>query len=161
MCSAFEEATAFVFTFGMTEVFVDRKSGKFVGQKPAYGGGGGLIETSLHQSTFEENLDNVRAIIRLIRERKQHEVPIIMSVSPVPLSRTFGSDDVVVASCEGKSILRAVLSQIKREFPETRYFPSYEFVNALGPPAYKDDQRHVANEIIGDIMTGFFACYGR
>ena len=110
----FEAATAFIFTFGMTEVFINKASGKAAAQKPLYKGGGGNAETSLHVSTFAENLANVLGIIDVIRARKR-DVPIVMTVSPVALSRTFQDADVVTVNTESKSILRAVLGQASRD----------------------------------------------
>ncbi|HIE83664.1 MAG TPA: hypothetical protein EYQ00_07380, partial [Dehalococcoidia bacterium] len=104
MRAGFEEATAFIFTFGMTEVFVNQKSGKVAAQKPLYADGGGELETTLHVSTFQENLDNVLATIDLIHSRKPN-APIVVSVSPVPLERTFQNRDIVTVNTESKSIL--------------------------------------------------------
>jgi hypothetical protein len=48
----FDAADHFVFTFGMTEVFVNKQSGKIANQKPGYGRGGGAAETRFHRATF-------------------------------------------------------------------------------------------------------------
>ncbi len=153
--SGVETATAFVFTFGMTEVFRNKTSGKVVAQKPLYGGAGGAKETELHVSTFEENYQNVREIVNIVRKHKGN-APIIMSVSPVPLARTFQDDiDIVSVSCEGKSILRAVLGQITREMSDVYYLPSYEFVMARGTANFQVDQRHVRREVVDNIVQSF------
>ncbi|BCJ91161.1 hypothetical protein IZ6_18960 [Terrihabitans soli] len=155
----FQTATAFLFTFGMTEVFINRKSGKVVCQKPSYGGGGGADETELHVSSFEENLDNVLAIVDLIRARKP-DAPIVMSVSPVPLARTFQNTDVMTASIEGKSILRAVLGRAARERENVFYLPSYELVGALGFfEGYRKDLRHVERTTVSQITDAFFDAF--
>jgi hypothetical protein len=91
MRAGFAAATAFVFTFGMTEVFVNRRSGLVACQKPAYGGAGGRDETRMHLSGYEENLQNVRRTIELVRAHKP-AAPIVVSVSPVPLERTFSDE---------------------------------------------------------------------
>jgi hypothetical protein len=159
MRRAFNEARAFIFTFGMTEVFRNRRSGRVVCQRPAYAGGGGLSETERHDSSFAENLENVRSIVKMIRNRKP-AAPIILSVSPVPLARTFGNRDVVTASMEGKSILRAVLGQVTREFEGVAYLPSYEYVTLLGAVGgFRDDLRHVRQEAVGEIVTAFLAAF--
>jgi hypothetical protein len=160
MRRAFEEATAFIFTFGMTEVFINRRSGRVAAQKPGYAGGGGLEEATRHDSTFGENLENVRSLIRMIRARKPG-APIIMSVSPVPLARTFGPLDIVTASFEGKSILRAVLGQVVREFEGVAYLPSYEYVTMLGETGQRDDLRHVHKETVATIVAAFFDAFSK
>lgn len=156
MRRSFHEATGFVFTFGMTEIFVNRFSGKVACQKPAYAGGGGMAETYRHDSTFEENLENLRAIVQLIRKHKGDNIPIIMSVSPVPLARTFSDNDVVTTNGEGKAILRAAIGQVAREFDNVIYVPSYEVVTLQGTEAYDTDLRHVKEEVVQEIMEGFF-----
>ncbi len=158
MKRGFDEANAFIFTFGMTEVFVNRRSGKIACQKPAYAGAGGTAETVRLDSTFEQNLENTRTIVRLVRQEKPH-APIFLSVSPVALERTFTAVDVVTASVEGKSILRAVLGQVSREFEDVIYVPSYEFVTLQGVAAYRPDFRHVLQPVVDDIMTAFVEAF--
>lgn len=159
MRAGFDAATAFVFTFGMTEVFINKKSGKAAGQKPLYGGGGGEKETSLHISTFEENLENVRTIVDLVRSHKP-TAPIVLTVSPVPLSRTFQDEDIVTINTESKSILRAVLGQVCRERQNVIYLPSFEFVSSRSPEqSYMPDRRHVQRPVVRDIVDQFFEAY--
>ncbi|MGR5480520.1 hypothetical protein ACPV5A_25575, partial [Vibrio chagasii] len=55
MRGGFEQANVFLMTFGMIEVFVNRRNGRVVGQKPLYGGGGGAEESDFLQSGFEDN----------------------------------------------------------------------------------------------------------
>lgn len=160
MRSGFDAATAFIFTFGMTEVFVNKATGKVAAQKPLYGGAGGEAETYMHVSTFAENYENVSAIVDMIRERKP-DSPIILTVSPVPLARTFQDADIAVVNTESKCLLRAVLGQICREQPNVYYLPSYEAV-ALGGVSenFRDDGRHVkravVDKIVGEFFTGYF-----
>jgi len=154
MQRSFDEATVFVFTFGMAEVFRNKRNGKIVGQKPAYAGGGGLDETVYHQSTVAENIDNIEAIVRLIRARKP-DAPIFMSVSPVPLERTFGPNDIVTANCEGKSILRAAVGEVCRTFDTVFYIPAFEYVTVSGLQAYRDDGRHVRPKVVEKIVGAF------
>ena len=159
MREGFEEATAFIFTFGMTEVFINANSGKVAAQKPLYAGGGGEKETTLHVSTFQENLENVLATVDLVRSRKPM-APIVLTVSPVALERTFQECDVVTVNTESKSILRAVLGQVARERENVMYLPSFEFVTASGSErAYEADRRHVRRPVVNEIIDQFFAAF--
>jgi hypothetical protein len=159
MRDGLEAATAFIFTFGMTEVFINRRSGKVAAQKPAYSGGGGEKETTLHISTFQENLENVLAVVDLVRTRKPL-APIVLTVSPVSLSRTFQDCDVLTVNTESKSILRAVLGQVERERDNVIYLPSFEFVTARGyDRAYEPDRRHVRRPAVAEIIDQFFLAY--
>jgi len=154
-----KNSNVFVFTFGMTEVFKNKKNGLIVSQKPLYGGYGNLNDTTLHQSTFEENITNVQTIVDLIQSKKRGEAKIFLSVSPVPLNRTFSGDDVYIANLESKSLLRAALSEVARKNKNTFYFPSYDYITAFGRDAFEADGRHVKRPAVELIMEIFTHCY--
>lgn len=161
MLDGFNRSSAFILTYGMTEVFLNKATGKAASQKPAYLGGGGVEETVFHRSTFEENLDNVLSTIDMIQSRKPGR-PIVMSVSPVPLARTFSSDDVITANMESKSLLRAVLGVASRSRENVFYLPSYEYVTMLGlQDAFMHDLRHVQRPVVGRIIECFFDAFFR
>ena len=156
---SFARASAFVFTFGMAEVFRDSRSGRIVGQKPAYYNGGGASETVLHRSSFSENLANIQRLSALIETMKPG-CPIFVTVSPVPLQRTFSEEDVFVTSFEGKCILRAALGEAARSLDNVHYFPSFEFVTAHGSrDGYIEDGRHVRRELVEAITEKFLESY--
>jgi hypothetical protein len=156
MRDGFFDSSAFIFTFGMTEVFRDNRSGRVVAQNPLYKGGGGASETKLHLSTFAENHENVTEIVRIVRQAKP-SAPIVLTVSPVGLKRTFREMDVITANMESKSILRSVLGQVCREHENVFYLPSYEYVTALGyNGAYELDRRHVKRDVVEKIVGAFF-----
>jgi hypothetical protein len=148
-------ASIFLLTFGMTEVFRIKKNGRMAGQKPTYFGGGGAIETELYESGYLENLDNVEAIRAIIKELNP-AARIVVTVSPVPLERTFSNKDIVVANTEGKSILRAVLGEFERRHHDVTYYPAYEMVSSLGEKAFMPgDLRHVNPSVVDMIMQSF------
>jgi hypothetical protein len=160
MLDGFRSASAFVITYGMTEVFRNRHSGRIVAQKPLYGGGGGATETELWRSAFDDNLTAVRETIRLL-SMLNPKANIFVTVSPVPLERTFSEDDVYVASTEGKCTLRAVLGQVSREFEHVTYFPAYEMVLASGAASFREVGRHVVARVVQKIMAAFVAAHVR
>lgn len=152
-----KKANVFFMTFGMAEVFINKSSGLVVCQKPGYAGGGGKVETTYHMSSYAENLENLKRSAEIIRSINP-EARIFVTVSPVPLERTFSDNDIVVANCEGKSILRAVVGQADRDIEGVSYFPAYEFVTSNGLAAFQDrDGRHVEHEVVSLIMQGFKA----
>jgi hypothetical protein len=149
----------FFMTLGMAEVFVNRQSGKIACQKPGYAGGAGANETFFHMSSYEENMENMEQVIRIITGIRP-DARIVVTVSPVGLARTFGDQDIVVANTEGKSILRAVLGALARKYHNVTYFPSYEIVMANAPHSFRaDDGRHVANWVVSQIVTAFKAAH--
>lgn len=79
-----------------------------------------------------------------------------MTVSPVPLARTFSDNDILTANTEGKRILRAALGALARDCQAVTYFPSYELVMANYPVSFRDDDgRHVDNWIVSKIVETF------
>jgi hypothetical protein len=155
---AFAEADHFVFTFGLTEVFVNTRTGLVAAQRPDYGGGGGRAETEFRRSTFAENYAAVEEISRIIARQKP-SARIFMTVSPVPLQRTFSSDDVFTANMLSKSTLRAVLGEAAERLDNVVYIPSYEAVMSGGRDSFKDDYRHVRGEVVRQITDSFVGAF--
>jgi hypothetical protein len=155
---AFSNADHFIFTFGMTEVFVNRRSGKIANQKPGYGLGGGVDETDYRRAGFAENLAVITRLVDLISAVKP-KAKIFMTVSPVPLKRTFSGEDIFVANAISKSTLRAVLAEIGAVRSNVVYFPSYDAVMAKGEAAFEEDGRHVRRELVTEITQGFVTAY--
>ena len=142
-------------TLGMAEVFINRHSGRVACQKPGYAGGAGEEETVFHMSSYEQNFENVARTVEMITSIRP-DARLVITVSPVGLGRTFSSDDILVANCEGKSILRAVVGAVTRKYKNVTYFPSYEIVMSNSPYSFReDDQRHVANWIVSRIVSTF------
>lgn len=155
MDAGLRDADVFFMTLGMAEVFVNKASGKIACQKPGYAGGVGAEETEFYMSNYDDNLDNLSRTVEMINQIKPG-AQIVVTVSPVGLGRTFSEDDILVANCEGKSILRAAAGAVARKYPNVTYFPSYEIVMSNSPYSFReDDQRHVSNWIVSRIVAAF------
>ncbi len=154
--AGFAAADHFVFTFGMTEVFINRASGKVANQKPGYGKAGGVDETTYWGTTFADNFAAINRIVDLITAQKP-DARIFCTVSPVPLARTFSGQDIVVANTRSKSTLRAVLAEVAEARPNVIYFPSYEAVLASGDAAWMPDGRHIRRPVVDRITRAFVA----
>ncbi len=154
--AGFAAADHFVFTFGMTEVFVNRASGRAANQKPGYFKAGGAEETTYRSTTFADNHSTITRIVDLITAQKP-EAKIFVTVSPVPLARTFSGDDIVVANTRSKATLRAVLAEVAETRPNVIYFPSYEAVLASGDGAWMPDGRHIRRAVVENITRAFVA----
>jgi len=148
-----------VMTLGMTEVFKKKNNGLVCNQVPVYGGGSGLRETYFYASNYEENLNNMRTALRLLKQLNE-KVEVVLTVSPVPLHRSFNENDIFVNNMESKATLRAVAAQICREFDWVHYFPSFEIVWGIGAAAYKEsDMLHVKEDIVSNIMGLFLSSH--
>lgn len=151
-------ADACFITLGMTEVFKKKNNGLVCNQMSVYAGGSGLRETNYHQSSFEENYQNLKRTLTLLREINP-KIAAVLTVSPVPLERSFNEHDVFVNNMESKATLRAVAAQICREFDWVHYFPSFEIVWGIGVSAYQEDQMHVTPEIVQVIIDAFLSTH--
>ena len=156
----FDAADHFIFTFGSTEVFINRASGKATNQSPAYPQGGGRDETDHFATTFAENYDAITRMVDLITAEKPEAI-IFLAVSPVALKRTFSGQDIVLANTLAKATLRAVLAEVALTRPNVRYVPYYEAVLAAGDEAWMPDGRHVRRAVVEKITRAFVksACF--
>jgi len=81
---------------------------------------------------------------------------IIISLSPIPLKATFQPQNSIVANMENKSMLRHVISEFSKKYPDVvSYFPSYEIVNVIEEDPFIEDNRHIKPETINRIMNFF------
>ena len=161
MSDGIRRADAFIITLGLTEVFVKTDNGLVACQFPGYGRGGGAKTTSFHASPFAENLANMERTVTLIRKLNPNAV-VVITVSPVPLRRTFTGDDIVVANLRSKATLLAVAHEICSRHSHCRYFPSYGIATAAGHDAFQArDGRHVAPEFVEKIMGAFIKAHFR
>jgi hypothetical protein len=150
-----KDADVLVMTLGMTEVFKKKNNGLVCNQVPVYGGGAGLRETYFHASDYEENLRNLRTTFALLRHLNPR-IQVVLTVSPVPLQRSFNTQDIFVNNYESKCTLRAVAAQICREIDWVHYFPSFEIVWGTGVTAYQTrDRMHVKEEMVSRIIDAF------
>ncbi len=145
IASGIREADLFVITLGLTEVFRDEVTGRYLNQAPDRQS---VDRFTFERSTYDENLTNMRAVCERLAPKT-----IVVTVSPVPLNRTFSGLDVVVANTESKSILRAVAGQIEREFDHVIYWPSYEIARATD--MFEADGRNVTRQGVARIIDAF------
>jgi hypothetical protein len=147
------KADIVILTLGLTEVWIKKDNGMVACCEPGYCGGGGFTETNFHASTFLENYNNISTSIDILLKifNVSH---IIITVSPIPLGRTFRDADVFCANVESKSILRAVASEVSNNHERVHYFPSYE-MTVFDKNSFLDDGRHIKESKVKQIMDFF------
>lgn len=152
-------ADVYVITLGLIETWRNTKNSCHICLPPYDDARGGLNKfdhLQFHLSTYAENYDNLSRVCRLIGERYPDR-KIVLTVSPVGLGRTQQDKDVVVATIEAKSILRAVASQICRDFSNVIYWPSYDL--CVKDDIYRADGRHVRDDAVAMIVDAFIAAH--
>lgn len=150
------KADIIIITLGMSEVFSNEKF--IANEMPAH-----LIGHTQYKPkllTTEENLSYLKAIVSFLKEVNKR-VKIVLTVSPVPLIRTFLSNDIFTANLFSKSNLISALNQFLSNEPEdVYYFPSFEIVNLLGWGAFADDGRHVKQGTADLVVRAFLQSFG-
>lgn len=149
-----KNADVYIITLGLIEVWKNKRTGRYLCMAP----GRGQDYAEFILSDFQSNLDNMRRVCSLIESNAPGR-PVIVTVSPVPLARTYTGRDIIVANAESKALLRTVAGQIEREFSNVTYWPSYEI--AQREDIYEDDGRHVRRESVDKIVTAFMQAHGQ
>lgn len=166
---ALEQARVLILTLGLTEIWQDRGDGAVIclPAGPYVNEGGDMSRYEFRVSRYQENLDNLERIHELLALHNP-SCRLVVTVSPVHLWATFRQDaDVISASCNSKSTLRAVADEFAARHANVSYFPSYEIATILCPllgrPAYTTDREnfHVNRPTVELIMDHFFARYGQ
>jgi len=144
-----------IFTLGMAEVWFDRLTGTHLNAPP--------YETvvradperfELHVLDYDEIFGQLDELFALIFAHCSLWSGVILTVSPVPLSATYTSQDVAVANQYSKSVLRAAAGAIAQKYARIDYFPSYESVILSDRQvAWDFDLVHVTRRLV-DVNVG-------
>jgi len=150
------KTNVFVITLGLSEIWYERETGEaFWRAIPS--NQFDPVKHAFKVSTTQENVANLQEIHRLIRAHKPGAT-IIFTLSPVPLTATFRPVSCITANAVSKAVLRVAVDEFMRENANDRklfYFPSYEIVKETFDDPYMDDNRHVRDEVIANVMGHF------
>lgn len=110
---------------------------------------------------FSDNLENLEAIRAVLSNVCKPGFRMVVTVSPVPLMRTFTDQDIIVANCYSKSTLRSAAQEFADRHDNVAYFPSYEIAINSDPKEvwHPTDRRHVNGAFSKQIMRQFFETY--
>jgi hypothetical protein len=149
-------ADLLIITLGLTEIWESKERNLVAASNPInyYKLPDDFI---FRTSKYQENIDNLNYAYDILK-RYNNNLKILVTVSPVHLLSTFRKDiDVISASCESKSILRAVAGEFQNK-KDVYYFPSYEIATIIsildGINAYPDNH-HISKELVNIIMNIF------
>nr|WP_321454989.1 GSCFA domain-containing protein [uncultured Cohaesibacter sp.] len=111
-------------------------------------------------SGFDENRQRVEELVNIIKTHSNRDVRVVLTVSPVPLQRTFSKTDIIVANSYSKSVLRSAAQEVSSKYDWVDYYPSFEMV-MYSPRAesWRHDQRHVRYEQVQKILQKFHSIY--
>jgi hypothetical protein len=164
---ALERAEVLILTLGLTEIWQDRLDGSVISlpSGPYVREGGDMTRYDFRVSRYNENLENLERIHEIMLKHNP-ACKLLMTVSPVNLWATFRTDlDVISASCNSKSTLRAVADEFASRHENVFYFPAYEMATIYQPlsgRSFFSDGRenyHVNKPTVKFIMQHFFKYY--
>ena len=152
----------FVFTFGLTEAWLNRADGAALPSCP--GTHAGTYDPARYHFCnfrFADVLRDAEAFIEMARAQNP-EMRFVFTVSPVPLTATATDQHVLAATTYSKSVLRAVCGELAMAHDFVDYFPAYELVASHPMRAifYRPDMRNVAAEGVARVMDIFFRAHG-
>lgn len=158
----FGQADLVVFTFGLTEGWVNSEDGAVFPTCP--GTVAGRFDPqrhAFHNFGFVEVLEDAEAVIAMIRERRPG-ARFLFTVSPVPLTATASGGHVLPSTIYSKSVLRAVCGELVQRHEGVDYFPSYELVasHPMRAMFFEPNLRSVAASGVRHVMSYFFDAHG-
>ncbi len=159
---AFFNCDLLIFTFGLTEAWIDRESGTVYPTAPGTIAGHHDSEIfEFHNFGFDEVLKDFDAFLKIMRSRNPG-IRVLVTTSPVPLTATASGEHVEVANAFSKSVLRAVCGTLAGTHDDVDYFPSYEIItsSAARGAYFEANLRSVAPAGVETAMTLFLAAHG-
>jgi hypothetical protein len=96
------------------------------------------------------------AAFRMLTDRGKK---ILLTVSPVPLTATFSDQCATVANSFSKAVLRVCAHRLAANLPDVDYFPSYEMVMSGGLANFSDDNVHVQDGFVREIVYTMLDSY--
>lgn len=166
---ALERAQILILTLGLTEIWEDQIDGSVIclPSGPYVKEGGSMDRYQFRVSRYTENLENLERIHQIMA-RNNPECRLLVTVSPVHLGATFRKDlDVISASCNSKSTLRAVTDEFVSNHDNVFYFPAYEIATIysmlIGQSYFADGKEnfHVNKQTVNFIMRHFFKFFSK
>lgn len=153
----FTDCDVLVLTLGLTEGWVDTRTGDVYPVVPGSAGGSYDQERHLFVNFgVGDVVDDLLAFLDRVHEVNP-AARVLLTVSPVPLIATFSDQHVLSATTYSKSVLRVAAAEAEAQRPFAHYFPSYEIIT--GPPAgntyFRPDLRSVSDDGVAHVMRVF------
>lgn len=159
--AAIEGMSVFVFTLGLTEIWMDKRDGAVFPLAPGVAGGTYDEERyGFYNLSVEDVVADMAWSIDFIRARNPG-VKMIVTVSPVPLNATAEDRHVAVSTAYSKAILRIAAEQITAATPLCDYYPSYEIITApfTRSAYFGPDCREIEAAGVDHVMSLFLKHY--
>ena len=156
----FKRLDLFIFTLGLTEMWIHAESGTVYPTAPGtLAGEFKDDECSFENAQFQNILSDFHEFQKTLLElRGKKTFKILLTVSPVPLTASTSGQHVLLSTNYSKATLRSVAGQLSMDEEHIDYFPSYEIVTnpRLHSTSFAENLRSVRNETVDTVMKHFF-----
>lgn len=150
-------SNAVVITLGFVESWFDFEAGVYLNRMPPWHfGKKSLKRYVFRQLTVEQSYALLEPAFAALTDAG---AKIVLTVSPVPLQRTFTTADCVTANEYSKAVLRITAEMLVKRFEGVDYFPSYEIVRSGGLSNYAPDCIHVKDAVVREIVRRMIEAY--
>lgn len=156
-------ADVVILTLGLVEVWWDDHNKLYLNETPSKR----IIDKHPNRFSFVtmsplDVFDSVSKILELIKANTKDNTWIMITVSPVPLSRTFRDQDIITANMYSKSVLRVAAEIESHKSDQVEYFPSFESVMlSERSQTWEDDQIHIKISAIKKITQRVIEHYSK
>jgi hypothetical protein len=154
-----KKSDVYILTIGVAPCWFKKTTGEFVLQ-PNANDLSAYYQRTISVEESKQALLFIFSAIRGINPR----IKIVLTLSPVPLGRSFDFESAIIADCVSKSVLRASMHEALAAChdPKPTYFPSFEIVRWVGGHAgnaFGDDglPRHVSQQYVKEIISSFLS----
>lgn len=160
MCEQLSKVDIVVLTLGLVEVWYDKECNLYCNSAPDARLAAKYPDRfEVHILNYQDNLANLETVYSVLKA-KNPNARMVVTVSPVPLIKTFSGEDIVTANTYSKSTLRAVAGDFVRGKGDVDYFPSYEIaMNSNVDITWAEDRRHIKGSFSRNIMDQFLGHY--
>jgi hypothetical protein len=157
-----QQSDVLILTLGLSELWYDRQTGEPLWRAIPKS----LFDPERYGFKVLSVSDTVACLTEIERIRARHApgLKIIYTVSPIRLRATFRPVSAITANSVSKAVVRAGLDEFLRGRPDLVgttcfYFPSYELVTEVFRDPWLDDNRHIHESVVQQVLELFAATY--
>lgn len=161
--SRIKDADVVILTLGYTESWRDIVDDIYINNSP--GADRRVMKTGDSRYGFinfsvPSILNAAQAIVDEINARTKGAAKVIITTSPVPLTRTWTDRDVITANAYSKCTLVSVANYLAYNNDNVDYYPSYEMVTMGSRDlTWKTDGVHVNQSVVDRVIDKFSNIY--
>lgn len=150
-------ADVVILTLGMIETWFDQETNLALAEVPSPRLIKEYPERFVYRALSQQQcLDALKGSYSLLQEYGRKNLKVVVTLSPVPLERTFSGQDIIVANMMSKSTLRSAIGEFVAATENVDYFPSYEAAMLSEPNiVWMSDRRNVTDFMVAKIIAEF------